>query len=85
MAANLPEEARRWQVRLLGPRSAAPDEVEQIDYGRLGRWLNRSPGSCGPSGIRDGAGLFAAHVRPAGTEDGPAGVDRVSCRGVRLL
>ena len=36
-------------------------------------------------GVRDGAGLLAAHVRPAGPEDGPAGLDRVPRGGVRVL
>ena len=36
-------------------------------------------------GVRDGAGLLAAHVRAAGAEDGPAGLDRVPRRGVRVL
>ena len=36
-------------------------------------------------GVRDGAGVLAAHVRPAGAEDGPAGLDRVPRRGVRVL
>ena len=40
VAANLPEEARRSQVRVLDPYPAAPGEVAQIDYGKLGRWLD---------------------------------------------
>ena len=36
-------------------------------------------------GVRDGAGVLAAHVRAAGAEDGPAGLDRVPRRGVRVL
>src|ERR1017187_2040263 len=37
------------------------------------------------AGVRDGAGLLAVYVRAAGAEDGPAGVDRMPCRGVRVL
>jgi len=40
VAANLPEEARRSQVRVLDPNPAVPGEVAQIDYGQLGRWLD---------------------------------------------
>ncbi len=40
VAANLPEEARRSQVRVLDPYPAVPGEVAQIDYGKLGRWLD---------------------------------------------
>lgn len=36
-------------------------------------------------GVRDGSARVAACVRAAGADDGPAGVDRVSCRGVRVL
>jgi hypothetical protein len=36
-------------------------------------------------GVRDGAGVLAAHVRPAGPEDGPAGLDGVPRRCVRVL
>lgn len=39
-AANIPEEVRRAQVRVLSPREAAPGEHAQIDYGQLGRWLD---------------------------------------------
>ena len=40
VAANLPEEARRSQVRVLDPNPAEPGEQAQIDYGQLGRWLD---------------------------------------------
>src|SRR6266700_4619895 len=40
VAANLPEEARRSQVRVLRPYPAEPGAEAQIDYGRLGRWLD---------------------------------------------
>ena len=36
-------------------------------------------------GVGYGAGLLAAHVRAAGAEDGPACLDRVPRRGVRVL
>ncbi len=38
VAANLPEEVRRSQVRVLDPNPAVPGDVAQIDYGKLGRW-----------------------------------------------
>jgi transposase len=40
VAANVPEEARRAQVRVLRPYPAEPGGEAQIDYGRLGRWLD---------------------------------------------
>ena len=44
VAANLPEEARRSQVRVLRPYPAEPGEEAQIDYGQLGRWLDPRTG-----------------------------------------
>jgi hypothetical protein len=43
VAANLPEEARRSQVRVLRPYPAEPGEA-QIDYGQLGRWVDPRTG-----------------------------------------
>ena len=40
VAANIPEEERRAAVRVLDPNPAVPGEVAQIDYGKLGRWLD---------------------------------------------
>jgi transposase len=40
LAANVPEEVRRAQVRVLDPRPAEAGEQAQIDYGQLGRWLD---------------------------------------------
>ena len=40
VAANLPEEARRSQVKVLRPWPAGPGAEAQIDYGRLGRWAD---------------------------------------------
>ena len=40
VAANLPEEVRRPQVRVLSLHPAAPGEQAQIDYGLLGRWAD---------------------------------------------
>lgn len=86
IAANVPEEARRAQVTVWNPRQAEPGEEAQIDYGMLGRWLDPVTGKLRHrAGVRDGACVLAAHVRPPGAEDGPAGVDRVPCRGVRVL
>ncbi len=36
--ANLPEEARRDQVRVLRPDDVAPGAEGQVDYGKLGMW-----------------------------------------------
>jgi transposase len=40
VAANVPDEVRRSQVRVLNPHPAEPGEQAQIDYGQLGRWLD---------------------------------------------
>ena len=83
VAANVPEETRRSQVRVWNPHPAEAGEQAQIDYGQLGRWLE--PGHREAShgvGVRDGLVLLAAHVRAHGAEDGPARLDRVPCRGV---
>jgi transposase len=40
VAANLPEEVRRSQVRVLRPVDAEPGSEAQIDYGRLGMWTD---------------------------------------------
>jgi transposase len=40
VAANVPEETRRAQVKVLRPYPAEPGAEAQIDYGRLGRWLD---------------------------------------------
>ena len=40
VAANVPEETRRSQVKVLRPWQAEPGAEAQIDYGRLGRWLD---------------------------------------------
>ncbi len=50
VAANLPEETRRSQVKVLRPYPAGPGAEAQIDYGRLGRWLDPVTGRCAPSG-----------------------------------
>src|SRR5713226_5954086 len=44
VAANLPEETRRSQVRVLRPYPAEPGAEAQIDYGQLGRWLDPRTG-----------------------------------------
>jgi len=44
VAANLPEEARRSQVRVLRPSAAEPGNEAQIDYGQLGRWVDPATG-----------------------------------------
>jgi transposase len=44
VAANLPEEARRSQVRVLRPQAAEPGAEAQIDYGQMGRWTDPATG-----------------------------------------
>ncbi len=44
VAANVPDEVRRAQVRVLDPRPAEAGEQAQIDYGQLGRWLDPATG-----------------------------------------
>ena len=44
VAANLPEETRRPQVRVLRPHPAEAGQEAQIDYGQLGRWLDPATG-----------------------------------------
>jgi transposase len=44
VAANLPEETRRSQVKVLRPWPVQPGAEGQIDYGRLGRWLDPAAG-----------------------------------------
>ena len=44
VAANLPEETRRSQVRVWDPNPAEAGEQAQIDYGQLGRWLDPATG-----------------------------------------
>src|SRR5271170_190274 len=44
VAANLPEETRRSQVKVLRPWPAEPGAEAQIDYGRLGRWADPAAG-----------------------------------------
>jgi transposase len=44
VAANVPEETRRSQVKVLRPWPAEPGQEAQVDYGRLGRWLDPATG-----------------------------------------
>jgi hypothetical protein len=44
VAANVPEEVRRSQVRVLNPHPAEAGEQAQIDYGQLGRWTDPATG-----------------------------------------
>jgi transposase len=44
VAANLPEGARRSQVRVLRLVPAEPGQEAQIDYGQLGRWTDPATG-----------------------------------------
>jgi hypothetical protein len=83
VAANLPEETRRSQVRVLRPFPAEPGEA-QIDYGQLGRWLDPRTGKrvvicsrwCLPA---------RGTCRAPGDQAGPARLDRVPPGGVLFL
>ncbi len=44
VAGNLPEEVRRSQVRVLRPVPVEPGSEAQIDYGRLGYWIDPGTG-----------------------------------------
>ena len=44
VAANLPEEARRAQVRVLRLDPPEPGQEAQVNYGRLGRWVDPATG-----------------------------------------
>jgi len=44
VAANLPEEVRRAQVTVLNPYPVEPGGQGQIDYGRLGPWVDPGTG-----------------------------------------
>ncbi len=44
VAANLPDEVRRSQVRVLRLVPAEPGQEAQIDYGQLGRWTDPATG-----------------------------------------
>ena len=86
VTANLLEETCRSQVKALRPYLAEPGAEAQIDYGWLGRWLDPVTWKVAHYlGVRDGAGVLAAHVRAAGDPAGPAGLERVLRRGVRVL
>ena len=54
--ANVPEETRRWQVKVLRPWPAEPGAEAQIDYGRLGLPLRTRQPASRPAvcGVRDG-------------------------------
>jgi len=45
VGGNMPEEARRAQVRVLRPGPVEPGSEAQIDYGRLGVWTDPATGS----------------------------------------
>ena len=45
VAANVPEETRREQVRVLRLAPREPGQEAQIDYGQLGRWLDPVTGA----------------------------------------
>ena len=83
---NLPEEARRAQVRVLRPGPVEPGSEAQIDYGRLGVWTDPATGRRHTvQANADGVGLLEVHVRASGVADGPGGLDPLPRRGIRVL
>ena len=83
--ANLPETARRAQVTVLRD-APPPGEQAQIDYGKLGMWLDPATGRRRAVwAFAGGAGLLPAHVRAPDPGDGSGRVDRRPCGGVRVL
>ena len=83
--ANLPETARRAQVTVLRD-APPPGEQAQIDYGKLGMWLDPATGRRRAVwAFAGGAGLRPAHVRAPDPGDGSGRVDRRPCGGVRVL
>lgn len=86
VAGNLPEEARRAQVRVLRPGPVEPGSEAQIDYGRLGVWTNPATGRRHTvQANADGVGVLEVHVRAPGAADGPGGLDPLPRRGIRVL
>jgi hypothetical protein len=83
--ANLPEDARRAQVTVLGDGSP-PGEQAQIDYGRLGMWFDPAAGRRRAVWANvGGAGLLSAPVRAPHPGHGPGRVDPRARGGVRVL
>src|SRR5674476_857017 len=86
VGGNLPEEARRAQVRVLRPGSDEPGSEAQIDYGGLGVWTDPATGRrYTVQANADGVGVLPVHVRAPGAADGPGGLDPLPRRGVRVL
>ena len=85
VSVEFPDESAASKVTVLRPE-VGPGEEAQIDYGFLGQLVGpgRRAGAAGV-GVRDGAGVFPAHVRASGAAHGPAGVGRRACGGVRVL
>lgn len=85
IGANLAEESAREKVTVARGSVEAGSEA-QIDYGRLGMWLDPATGRrVAVWAFCDGAVVLAAPVRAAGDPDGPILVVRLACGGVRVL
>jgi hypothetical protein len=63
VAANLTEEARRAQVRVLRLDPPAPGQEAQVDYGQLGHWLDPSRSTATSPVISSPIGLLKTHAR----------------------
>ena len=58
------------------PRPEVPaGEEAQVDYGYLGTWFDPLAERAAGVGVRDRAGVQPLHVRAAGAQHGPAGLD----------
>ena len=86
VSANLPEEIRRSQVTVWNPHPSEAGEQAQIDYGQLGRWLDPVTGKLRTVWAFVMVLACSRHmfVRPV-LADGPAVLDRVPRRRVRVL
>ncbi len=66
-------------------RCVAANVPEETRSAQVVVWNPRPTEAGGEAQIDYGAGLLTAHVRAAGAEDGPAGLNRMPRRGVRVL
>ena len=82
---EFPDENLRNIATLPRPEVPAGEEA-QIDYGYLGQWFDPvDREDAAGLGVRHGAGLQSPHVRAPGARHGPARLDGVPRRGVRVL
>ena len=77
----------RLEGKVTVPRGAVePGSEAQIDYGKLGHVVGPGLGTSGGGvGVRDDPVVLTGAVRPTGAADGPNVLERLACRGVRVL